>query len=508
VRTIKLLTVAVLTSIGLSLSAQAPDRPAASALLTQSITAMGGEARLTSLSSLTLDGIGHYWALEQSERPEGPFLAIYRQRVEVRDLVNKRRWSQSQQRFWSAAQWTAPSVTVVANGVAARQAGTRWGPGSPNDVADFDETLALAPERLLFTARDAADLRKGADATVQRMRHDVVTFTRNGQKLKLFLNGYTHLPTQLEIVKDDRFGIWGDVTERRLYSFWTREAGGLMYPRQTTTQWNELPFSDETVLALTVDAPIDETKFAIPDDAKAAFAKLAASAPPPGAPLMANLTVDEARMTEVAPDVWQIAGGFNVGVVKQSDGLIVIEGTTSGGYSKAIVTLLEKKFPGVAIKAVVTTSDAWPHVGGIREYIARGKPIYALDLNVSILSHIAESPRTFSPDTLSKAPRPPVFKPVAAKTTLGSGETRIELIPVRGEMGERMMLAWLPGRSVLYSSDLIQPNRPGVPGFFMIGMVAEVDAAVQREGVTGIQTVFGMHLPPTPWATVQDALKK
>ena len=71
-----------------------------------------------------------------------------------------------------------------------------------------------------------------------------------------------------------------------------------------------------------------------------------------------------------------------------------------------------------------------------------------------------------------------------------------------------MMLAWLPGRSVLYSSDLIQPNRPGVPGFFMIGMVAEVDAAVQREGVTGIQTVFGMHLPPTPWTTVQDALKK
>jgi hypothetical protein len=213
-------------------------------------------------------------------------------------------------------------------------------------------------------------------------------------------------------------------------------------------------------------------------------------------------------MTEVAPDVWQIAGGFNVGVVKQTDGLVVIEGTTSGSYSKAVMALLQKKFPGIGIKAVVTTSDAWPHVGGMREYIASGTPIHALDLNVSILTRIAEAPRTFSPDTLSKAPRPPVFRPVAAKTTLGSGDTRIELIPVRGEMGERMMVASLPGRNVLYSSDLIQPNRPGVPGFFMIGMVAEVDAAVRREGVTGIQTVFGMHLPPTPWTTVQEALRK
>jgi hypothetical protein len=31
-----------------------------------------------------------------------------------------------------------------------------------------------------------------------------------------------------------------------------------------------------------------------------------------------------------------------------------------------------ERYPGVKVKAVVTTSDAWPHLGGVREYVARG----------------------------------------------------------------------------------------------------------------------------------------
>jgi hypothetical protein len=44
---------------------------------------------------------------------------------------------------------------------------------------------------------------------------------------------------------------------------------------------------------------------------------------------------------------------------------------------------------------------------------------------------------------------------------------------VRGEIGERMMIAWFPGA---------------------------------REGVTGIDRVFGMHLTSTPWADITEAI--
>ena len=66
----------------------------------------------------------------------------------------------------------------------------------------------------------------------------------------------------------------------------------------------------------------------------------------------------------------QLPGAFNVALVRQPDGVVVIEATTSGPYSAAVIAAAEKRFPGAKIKAVVTTSDAWPHVGGIREYVS------------------------------------------------------------------------------------------------------------------------------------------
>jgi hypothetical protein len=81
----------------------------------------------------------------------------------------------------------------------------------------------------------------------------------------------------------------------------------------------------------------------------------------------------------------------------------------------------------------------------------------------------------------------------------------MELIPVRGETGERMMIAWFPGAHLLYSSDLIQRGSGG-KGFFMPEMLLEVSAALEREHITGVDRVFGMHLAPTPWTEVQSAI--
>jgi hypothetical protein len=472
----------------------------AAAFLAQAIAAMGGEARLASLRTLTLDSVGHGWALEQSERPEGPWLSSYRQQKEVRDLEHQRRWSQAQRRDWSFPAWSPALTLVVADGVAARTNGQRWVPGVPGDVRDMQETFALAPERLLLTARAAGDLRVMPDETQQHVLQHVLAFTRNGQRLRLRLNSWTHLPTMMEVVHDDVFGIWGDVVERRWYSFWTLEKGGLRYPRQTSVEWNGVTYSDDTVQALTVDGPVDEAQFAIPAETRAAYA-----AAPPRPTGLASVPLDETKAIAITDSIVQLPGVFNVALVHQPDGVVVIEATTSGPYSAAVLAVAEKHFPGAKIKAVVTTSDAWPHVGGLREYVSRGIPIYALDLNVPILTRIAAAAHTFTPDTLARRPRAPIFKVVSERTVIGSGDTRIEILPVRGETGERMMIAWLPGAHVLYSSDLIQRDRPGT-GFFMPEMLAEVATAVEREHIDGIERVMGMHLAPTPWADVTRAI--
>lgn len=481
--------------------AQAPAVSAA-ARIDQAIAAMGGETVLRGIKSLTLESIGHGWALEQSERPEGPWLSSYAQRTEVRDYAKSRQWFEAQRRDWNAPRWSALVATVVADGVVGRTNGERWFSGSPLDLTAWNETLALAPERILLTAKAAADLKVLPDETQQRVRQHVLGFSRTGQRIRLYLNAWTHLPTSIEIVQDDRFGIWGDVTERRSFGFWTLEAGGLMYPRQITTEWNNLPFADETVQTLTIDAPVDETKFAIPDAVKTQFAQIATRSFS-----MTSVVLDPSKAVTLAPGLVQFPSGFNVAVVSQSDGLVILEATTGSAFTQQVIAAAEKQFPGKKVKAVVTTSDAWPHVGGIREYVAKGIPVYALDLNVSILTRILKAPRTFAPDALSKTPKAPVFRSVADRMTLGSGDTRMELIPVRGETGERMMLVWFPGLKLLYSSDLIQRDRTG-KSFFMMEMPAEVVDTAAREKLDGIDKVFGMHLPPTEWSEVTGAVRK
>lgn len=482
--------------------AQAPEIPAAKRIQA-AIEAVGGEARLNSIKSLRLELIGHGYALEQSERPEGPWLTTYVESTEVRDFEHARRRIESRRRNWSFPSWSPLAISVIEGDVAARTNGTTWAPGAPAEITAMNALYALAPEKLLFTALAASDLKALPDQVQQKVNQHVVGFTWNGQRMRLFLNAWTNVPTMLEIVRNEtRFGNWGDITERRWYSFWTLEKGGLLYPRQTTTEWNGFPFTDETVQVLKVDEPVDAASLTIPDDTKAAFAANAAK-PMPTPPTVFN----ETRAIELTDWLVQVPGGFNVAVVKQPDGLVIMEATTGNEHAAAVIAFAKKRFPGMRIKGVVTTSDAWPHLSGIREYVAEGIPIYALDLNVSILGRFVESAHTLAPDRLEKAPKPAVFKPVSSRTVIGTGDTRIELFPAHGEIGERMMLAWFPGAHVLYSSDFIQRNQPGRGApFFMPKMLMEVETAAAREKITGIERVFGMHLAPTPWSEVLAAI--
>jgi hypothetical protein len=92
---------------------------------------------------------------------------------------------------------------------------------------------------------------------------------------------------------------------------------------------------------------------------------------------------------------------------------------------------------------------------------------------------------------------------VTGKTVIGSGDTRIEIYPAHGENGERMLFAYLPSAKLLYSSDDIQRDRPN--HFFMPEYLFEVREAVRRYGLA-VDRIFGMHVGPTPWSAIEDAI--
>ena len=129
--------------------------------------------------------------------------------------------------------------------------------------------------------------------------------------------------------------------------------------------------------------------------------------------------------------------------------------------------------------------------------------MYALDLNRPILERLLQADHSERPDALAKAPRRGRFTWIANKTAIGTGDTRMEVYPMRGENGERMLTAYFPAVKLLYTSDNIMPGRSG--GFSMPETLVEVREAVKRERLD-VERIFGVHIGPTPWSAIEAAI--
>jgi hypothetical protein len=489
-----------LLGVFLAAAPQSPRVESPRALVIRAIDAVGGEAALKGVTSLQIEAIGHEYFIDQSERPEGPHVLRYLQTSEKRDVAGGRSRIETQQRFMQVPDWAGAGVATIVDGdTAAISRGDRFAPSGRQVFDDGRERIELAPERVLLTALAAPDLAAAPDVGVHGIAQRVVTFGWRGKRARLLLDSGDFVPTALAISAEDTMGIWGAVTQTTYYSLWTLIPGGMRYPLQVDRDWNGVNKSSATIMKVDVNQPLDDKTFAIPDEVRKAFA----AAPATG---LGTLTLDtEKQRVEIAPGVIQYGGNWNVGVVQQPDGLVIIEAPIGSHYSVQVLDEVAKRYPGARVKAVVTTSDAWPHLGGVREYVARGIPVYALGLNQPILQRLLKADYRAKPDALARTPKPARFTWVSGKTVIGTGDTRMELYPLRGENGERMIGAYFPALRLLYTSDEIQRQRGG--GFFMPELLLEVRDLIRREHLD-VDRVFGMHVGSIPWSEIEAAVAK
>ncbi|HEX8456799.1 MAG TPA: hypothetical protein VF656_05690 [Pyrinomonadaceae bacterium] len=472
-------------------------------LVQAALAAMGGEARWRAVKSIQVEGIGHVNAVEQSERPEGPYIVSYEQTRELIDFAGARMRRTVESRDGQTTEWAARTF-VVAGGVASAVRGDKAFPGSPLSLQEGELRIALGPERVLLSALDAADLRAEGETVLQGTPQRIVKFTWRERPVTVFLNANSQLPTAVETLGThpyELWAVWGDVRTRVYYSYWTLEAGALRYPRQWDTERNNLKWRTFTAINLKLNPPTPEDALSISADVQKAY-----KARPSINFETAPLGRPGRPPHDTAPGVYSMPGGWDVTLVRQSDGIVIIEAPISSSYSVKVLDEAAKHFPGVPVKAVISTSDAWPHFGGVREYVARGIPVYALDLNRPILERLLAAPRTLNPDALARTPRrKPKFQIVSAKTMIGGGANRLELYPIRTETGERMMMVYFPEHRLLYGSDLLQKRPDG--SFFMPQYVSEVISAAEREKLS-VERVFAMHMDAMNWTDVAAAVSK
>jgi hypothetical protein len=480
-----------------------PQTPAAQ-LLDSAFTAMGGREHLTSLHSLKLDLRTILYRIDDSEQSDASPWVNVDIASEWRDEDAARYRSESDD---ASAQWLLNKTIEIDDG-RTRSKGVRvqnvwhW-----SAQPSLGERLALSPERILFTAAAAPDLKQEPDATVNNEPQDVLSFTWKGFPTRLYLDKALHLPTRWEQRRASPLErasvLLGDIDWRADFLFYKPETSGLVYPHQWILYRDGQEYITAIVIKLQENVAPPADAFTVPADANLDLNKAAVAS-------YADLPIPTPKSGDVLhplgppeSNVWEIAGNWNVLIVKQPDGLVVIECPQSSNYSDRIIALLAERFPSVPIKAVISTSDALWHIAGVRPYVAQGTPIYVLDKNQTRLEKFIARPRTIVPDTLAKSPRAPKLIPVADRTVIGEGNSRLEIYPIRGHGDARMMMVFFPTLGLLYgsSNDLGSGNTSAT--FNSIELVGRVDSLHLP-----VKSYVAIHTDQIPYDQFRSVVKQ
>lgn len=498
------MTVALLLTLASAARAQTANTPGCERkspiqCLNLALQAMGGRQRLLQVHTLRFAWIGHTLLMEQSYRQE-PFITSYERATTTLDLVSQRTLSETRLNWPESDDGQSESSSTVVTGP---EGGVRRrsGKDGPCSLADMDEArnlLALGPWRVLLTAAAAPDLRFDRPEWLRSSPHSVLVFSWRGLPVRLLLNRFNHLPDAIETTRQfhDFWFIWGDVMQRVYFDNW-KLVGGLRFPTNWVEQRNGAVWRSRQLLQIEVNPPVDES--ALRMDASVARA----SAATPGW----DLPFHPGRTVLLAPGITFLPGPWNSTIVAQSDGTIILEAPISGRYTQGIIAEAKKLYPTLPVKAVLSTSDSWPHIAGLRYVVSQRLPIYILDRNQPLLARFIRAPHALQPDELQTAPHPiaPDWKIVSGKFQLGSGANRVELYPLRGASTGRQYMVFFPERHLLYASDTLAMNGNG--SLYDPELMSEVVQAVQRERLQ-VKTVFAMHQGPTDWNHVLALIEK
>src|SRR5579859_686314 len=471
--------------------------PAPTACLELALAAMGGRERLEAVHAVGIEGIQHTLLVEQSYRQD-PFITAYARTQWTIDFAGERlrvqehlTWPES-----DSGQAESDSTQVIGLQGGVTRTGQRDTPASLANVDEARYALALGPMRVLLTALRAADLHYGTPTLLRGSRHPVIAFTWQGQPVRIMINPYTRLPDAVETdgVLHDHWYQWGDV-RRRIYFEGFQLIHGIVYPTNEVEERNGILWQSRQVLGLKLNPPLDAADFKM--DAQAAQKSLQSAGWE--RPFAAQAGV------ELAPGVTLFPGAWNATVVKQEDGIVLLEAPLSGTYLGGVFEKAKAQYPGTPVTAVISTSDSWPHVGGVRQAVALGLPVYILDLNKPLLERLIASTRKEHPDLLAQSPRRARWRIVSQKVQVGSGSNRMVLYPLRGASTERQYMAYFPEHQLLYASDTLALNEDG--SLYDPELMHEVIEAVEREHLSET-TVFAMHQEPIPWVQVTALVEK
>ncbi|NYF90401.1 MBL fold metallo-hydrolase [Tunturibacter empetritectus] len=458
--------------------------------------AMGGQDKLAAISTVELDVIGNKELMEQSYR-QTPFITSYTRDQITMDLAGQR-MIRKEHSVWPESdlkQSDSDTTLVVTPAGGVLRNGSQDSPSDTASLIVACQAMALGPQRIILTAIASQDLHYGTPKTVRATLHAVLAFTWNGIPVRILVNRFNHLPDAVETTQEfnDFWFYWGDVEQRVYFDDW-RWVDGVEFPSNQVTERNGALWSSTQAVDIAFNKPVRDQDFALDMNAATVSTKQKG---------WKGATFHTGQDKLLAAGIDLFLGPWNTTIVKQEDGVVILETPISGSFSEGILTEARRRYPGTQIKAVLSTSDSWPHVGGVRSDVAEGLPVFILDLNKSLLQRMVRAPHTIDPDSLQKSRKAPHWQIVSDKREIGTGANRMVLYPLRGASTERQYMVYFPERSLLYASDTLVVNDDHT--LYDPELAHEVEQAVEREHLV-VKTVYAMHQAPVAWGDVLQML--
>jgi hypothetical protein len=269
---------------------------------------------------------------------------------------------------------------------------------------------------------------------------------------RLYLDPGSGLPVKLD--RRERDALWGPVRAEYVFTNWNPVAGRrALYPIAVSRLADGAVDVARTIGAVRA-APSDSgPRLALPD------------APPMPTWSDRAETPDTVR---VAPNAFLlVARGWTSMVALARDTVVVLDATTSEARARHDSAWVARLFPGRHPVQVVVTDLAWPHIAGVRFWVARGATIVSHRDSRAFLEQVVARRWTDAPDALEQAR--------SSRVSRGDAAPRLRFVAVDDS-------ARLAGGDVRLLS---------IDGLGSEGALAAY--------------VPAMHLPSTPWTTVVAA---
>jgi hypothetical protein len=323
----------------------------------------------------------------------------------------------------------------------------------------------------------------------------VLARTSPSGEQRLLLDPKTGYPVKLDF--EEQHYLWGQRHIEYLYTNWTL-AGGVMLPGSSFRLADgQIEISQTTgdVEIIAQSSAQNSEKSTVPSSSLPEEP----AQTPDALPLF--LRPIDPQTTQVGPNTYLLTNpGYSEAVTRIGDEVFLFDATQGEERAKKDARAIAQLFPGYKKLTLVVTDLAWPHVSGVRYWVANGATVISHKAAQEFLQSVVDRRWTLSPDLLERRRKTAKLKFVGVDAAYNLAGGAISLHPIDGIGSEVALMAYLAADRLLWASDFIQTVEQPT------SYASEVWSAVQRDGLHPERTA-AEHLPLTPWTKIEELQK-